>query len=94
MEFPHSTGFSGKGYPHSAKPSRREDLDIEEPVSGRYSPTFHFHSTLPGMLGATLIWNEVVQVGEPREERLLAPTGVMKPLHGEEFPLDGVVGLV
>ena len=29
---PHSTGFSGKGYHRSAKASRGEDLQIEEPV--------------------------------------------------------------
>ena len=57
--------FSGKGYPHSAKPSRREDLDIEEPVACRYSPTFYFHATLPGMLGSTLIWAEVIPTVSP-----------------------------
>jgi len=30
------------------------------------------------MLGATLIGDEVVQVGEPREKRLLAATGMME----------------
>ena len=46
------------------------------------------------MLGATLIRDEVVQVGEPREKRLLAATGMMEPLHREQFPLDGVMGLI
>ena len=46
------------------------------------------------MLGATLIRDEIVQVGEPREKRLLAATGMMKPLHREQFPLDGVMGLI
>ena len=93
-DLPHSTGFSGKGCPHSAKPSRREDLDIEEPVACRYATPFHFHATLPGMLGATLIRDEVVQVGEPREKSLLAAPGVMKAFHGKELPLDGVMRLI
>jgi hypothetical protein len=46
------------------------------------------------MLGAPLIWDQVVQVGEPCEKRLLAPLWVVKPLHGEGLPLDGVVGLI
>ena len=33
-------------------------------------------------------------MGEPRKERLLAATGMMKPLHHEEFPLHGVMGLI
>jgi hypothetical protein len=59
-----------------------------------YFLTFHFHPTLPGMLGAPLIRYQVVQVGKPCEKRLLAPIWVVKPLHGEELPLDGVVGLI
>jgi hypothetical protein len=46
------------------------------------------------MLGATLIGHQVIQVREPREKRLLVSTGMMKPLHREEFSLNGVVGLV
>ena len=38
--------------------------------------------------------HEVVQMGEPREKRLLAATGMMEPLHREPFPLDGVMGLI
>ena len=34
------------------------------------------------------------QVGKPREKRLLAATGMMEPLHGEQLPLDGVMGLI
>ena len=79
---------------HSAKASRGEDLEIEEPVSCRDSSAFHFHTTLPGMLGPTLIRDEVVQMGEPREKRLLAPTWMMEALHREQFPLDGVMGLI
>ncbi len=46
------------------------------------------------MLGATLIRDEVVQVGEPREKRLLTATGMMEPFHREQFPLDGVMRLI
>src|SRR5215510_7410388 len=71
-ELPHSIAFRGKGYHPSAKASRGEDLDIEEPVPCRYASAFHFHATLPRMLSSTLIGDEIVQVGEPREKRLLA----------------------
>ena len=57
-------------------------------------PAFHFHATLAGMLGPTLIGHQVVQVGQPREKRLLAPFGMMEPFHREQFPLDGVMGLI
>jgi hypothetical protein len=46
------------------------------------------------MLGATLIRDEVVQVCEPGQKRLLAATWVMEPLHREQFPLDGVMRLI
>src|SRR5882724_4456811 len=90
----HSPGFSGKGCHCSAKPSGGEDLDIEEPVACRDSPAFHLHPTLPGMLGPPLIWDQVVQVRQAREKRLLAATWVMKAFHGEQFPLDGVMRLI
>jgi hypothetical protein len=50
---------------------------VQHPLWCRYAPTFHFHLTLPHMLGATLRGAQVVQVGEPREKRLLAATGMM-----------------
>jgi Family of unknown function (DUF6444) len=46
----------------SSKAPRREDLEIEEPVRGGDSAAFHFHPTLTGMLGATLIRHQIVQV--------------------------------
>src|SRR5215471_15221854 len=91
---PHSTRFSG-GVCHSlSKASGGEDLQIEEPVYCRYSSAFHFHATLPGMYGPTLIRDEVIQVGQPRQKRLLAFFGMMEALHHEELPLDGVMGLI
>ena len=90
----HSIVFSGRGYHCSAKPSRGEDLQIEEPVACWYTPAFHFHPTLPSMLGSTLIRDQVVEVCQSCEKRFLTAPWVMKPFHGEEFPLDGVVGLI
>jgi hypothetical protein len=46
------------------------------------------------MLGATLIGHQIVEMGQPREKRLLVSTGMMTPLHREQLPLDGVVCLV
>jgi hypothetical protein len=46
------------------------------------------------MLRAPLIRREVVPMCEPREKRLLATTGMMEAFHHEQFPLDGVVGLI
>ena len=69
-------------------------MEVEQPVACRDCASFHFHTTLPGMLGATLIWDQIVQVGEPREKRLLAPFGMMEAFHREQFPLDGVMGLI
>ena len=44
------------------KPPEVRNLQIEEPVCGGYASAFHFHATLPGMLGTTLIRDEIVQV--------------------------------
>src|SRR5262249_9992830 len=46
------------------------------------------------MLGAPLIRYQVVEVRQLREKRLLAATRVMKAIHGEQFPLDGVMSLI
>src|SRR5215510_2315429 len=94
LSFPDSPGFSGKGCHHSSKASGREDLQIEHPVWCGDSPAFHFHATLASVLGATLVRNQVIQVREPRQKGLLAPGWMMEPLHREQFPLDGVMGLV
>ena len=83
LQVSHSTGLCGGGRPRSAKASRGENLQIEEPVVCRYAPAFHFHTTLARVLGPTLIGDQVVQVRLPYEKRLLAPTWVMKAFHGE-----------
>src|SRR4029453_5762599 len=46
------------------------------------------------MLSPTLIRDQVVQVGEPREKRLLASFWMMKPFHRKQFSLDGVMRLI
>ena len=69
-------------------------MEIEQPVACRDFAAFHFHATLTRMRGPALIRHQVIQVGQPREKRLLAATWMMEPLHREEFPLDGVVGLI
>src|SRR5215510_11702736 len=70
---PHSTQSSGGVCYRLSKASRREDLQVEEPVACWDCSSFDFHPTLPRMLSATLIWDQVVQVGKPCEKRLLAP---------------------
>ena len=44
----------------SSKAARGEDAQIEHPVWCGYSSAFHFHPTLPGMPGATLVGHQVV----------------------------------
>jgi hypothetical protein len=78
----------------ASQASRGEDLQIEEPIIGGYSPAFHCHPALTGMLRPTLIGDQVVQVRQPRQKRLLTATWMVKPLHREQFPLDGVMGLI
>src|SRR6266478_8802494 len=94
LHFPHSTRFSGKEYHCSSKASRREDLQVEEPVACRDCASFDFHPTLASVLGPTLIGHQVVEVRQPREKHLLAPFGVMEAFHREQLPLDGVMGLI
>ena len=69
-------------------------MQVEEPVLCRQSSAFDFHPAPPGMLGPTLVGDQVVQVRQSCEKRLLTAPWVMKPFHGEQFPLDGVMGLI
>jgi hypothetical protein len=43
---------------HSSKAARGEDVQVEHPVWCGYTPAFHFHPPLTGMLGSTLIWHQ------------------------------------
>src|SRR3989442_1044637 len=61
-KIPHSIEFSGEVGHCSSKASRREDLEIEQPVACWDCASFHFHPTLARMLGATLIRDQVVEV--------------------------------
>ena len=72
-----------EGWHHAAKASRSEDLDIEEPVACWYASAFHFHTTLPGILGSMRIRDEIIQMREPCEKRLLASPWMMEAFHRE-----------
>jgi len=85
----HSLGFRGKRYPRSSTASRREDLQVEEPVACGDGASCHFHPTVARMLSAALGGHEVVQMGESSQKRLLTPVGMMEALHHEQLPLDG-----
>src|SRR5215831_15922719 len=90
----HSTQFSGGVCYRLSKASRREDLQVEEPVACWDCSSFDFHPTLAGMLSAPLVGHQVVQMGQPAQKRLLAPFGVMKAFHGKQSPLDGIMRLI
>src|SRR5919198_6148744 len=93
-ETPHSTQFSGGVHHCSSKTSGGENLEVQQPVSCWDYSSLDFHPALPRMLGATLIGDQVVQVGEPREKRLLAPVGMMEVFHHEQLAVEGVMGLI
>ena len=65
-----------------------------EPVACGDCASFDFHTTAAGMLSAPLVGHQVIQVCELCQKRLLASVRMMEPLHREQFPLDGVMGLV
>ena len=58
----HSTELRGKGYPHSAKAARGENLEVEEPVACWDCTTFDFHPTLARIERPALIGHQVVEV--------------------------------
>src|SRR5262249_49211642 len=91
---PHSTQFSGGVCPHSSKAARGEDLQVEHPVWCGDAPAFHFHATLAGMLRPTLIGDQVIEVRQPCQTRLLAATGWVKPFHRKQFALHSVMSLI
>ena len=75
-----------ESFSHSLISARREDLQIEEPVTCRHSPAFHFfYPTLTGMLGAPLIriagtphdgtttWQYLDRAGRVQHTPVLAP---------------------
>src|SRR5215510_11591370 len=75
------SAFRGKGYHRSSKASRREDLQVEEPVSCGDCSSFHFYATAAGMLSAPLVGHEMIQMGQSSQERLLAPLGMIEAFH-------------
>jgi hypothetical protein len=59
-DLPHSTELRGEVCHRSAKASGGEDLQVEKPVSCWDCASFYLHATVAGMLGPTLIRDEVV----------------------------------
>src|SRR5262245_14331961 len=51
-----------------------------------YTPAFDFHATLASMLSPTLIGNQVIEVRQPCQKRLLAATGMMVTVDGRITP--------
>src|SRR5438309_9679764 len=81
-------------FSQSSKASRGENLQVEHPVWCGDASAFHCHATLAGMLSPTLIGDQVIEVRQPCQKRLLAAFGMMEAFHGEQFPLHGVMGLI
>jgi hypothetical protein len=92
--YSHSTQFRGGVCPHSSKAARGEDLQVEHPVWCGDAPAFHVHATLPAMLSPTLIGDQVIEVRQPCQKRLLAATGMVKAFHREQFALHSVMRLI
>jgi hypothetical protein len=65
-----------------------------QPVSCRYSASFDFHTTLASVLGTTLVRYQVIQQREAVQNMLVPPLRMMEPLHHEELPVTGVMGLI
>src|SRR5262245_12686992 len=63
--------FSGGTCHCSSKASRGKDLEVEEPVARGDCASFHFHATLAGLQGATLIRDEVEGGTVPTRDWLL-----------------------
>jgi len=93
-KFPHSTRFSGGSYQCSSKAARSEDLQVEHPIRCGYSPPFDFHPTLPRMHSSPWIRDQVVQVCQPRQKRLLAAAWMVKCFHHKQFPGNGIMRLI
>src|SRR5919205_3836811 len=89
-----TTGSTRKRFSCSLKAARGEDLQVEHPVCGGYTSAFHLHPTLPSMLGAPLIRHQVVEMCQPSQKGLLVAFGMMKRFHHEQFPVNGVMGLI
>src|SRR5262244_84576 len=99
LDWGHKTGadsiaLRGRGGHCASQASRSEDLQVEHPVWCRDASAFHFHAPLAGMLRSTLIGDQVIEVRQPCQKRLLAAFGMMEAFHGEQLALDGVMGLI
>jgi hypothetical protein len=81
LDYPHSIAFSGGACHRSAKASGGEDLEIEQPVSCWDCSSLDFHTALPSMLGTPLVGDQVVEMREPSQKRLLIPFAMMETFH-------------
>ena len=58
---------------------------MEHPVWCGYVPAFDVHATLAGMLSPMLTGDQVVEVRESGEKRLLTAVWMVKRFHHKEF---------
>src|SRR5215475_1300022 len=77
----HSTEFRGEACHRSAKAAGGEDLQVKEPIACGDCASLNLHTTLAGMLRPTLIGDQVIEVRQPCQKRLLATPWVMKAFH-------------
>ena len=78
----------------SLKPATGKDNKVSKPILRRNLPTLHFNGTLPAIYCPPLVGNQVHQDCQAVEEEKLTPILMMKPLHHEQFPVDGIVNLI
>ena len=74
----HSIAFSGGTCHRSSKASGGEELEIEQPVSCWDCSSLNFHAALPSMLGTSLVGDQVVEMCEPSQKRLLVTFAMME----------------
>lgn len=76
----------------SAQASRGEDGALEPPVACGDCATLHCHPPWASRLGATLLREQVVELREAGEKRLLAAWRMVAAWQHARLPLAGVVG--
>jgi hypothetical protein len=69
-------------------------VQIEHPVACWDCSTLHFDPTLTGVLGASLIRHQIVEMRSSGEKRLLAALRMVEAFHHAQLPLKSVMGLV
>jgi hypothetical protein len=83
--------MSGGARSCSSKSPGAEDLEMQAPILRGDCATFHFSPTLPGMLRSTLRGDQVIEVRQPCQKRLLACLGEScRRLHNDAPLLQGL----